>query len=96
MFSYVNEEPGLGPDPLCEELISVGGRWGGGAADSFRSLFCRGVALEWIIMYISGIIVFFIKILLSCPVTNMEDILDQIKHFTITKLSFLNVPGQII
>lgn len=26
MFSYVNEEPGLGPDPLCEELISVGGR----------------------------------------------------------------------
>ena len=44
MFSYVNEEPGLGPDPLCEELISVGGRWGG--ADSFRSLFCRGVALE--------------------------------------------------
>ena len=95
MFSYVNEEPGLGPDPLCEELISVGGRWGVGA-DSFRSLFCRGVALEWIIMYISGIIVFFIKILLSCPVTNIEDILDQIKHFTITKLSFLNVPGQII
>lgn len=92
MFSYVNEEPGLGPDPLCEELISVGGR----GADSFRSLFCRGVALEWIIMYISGRIVFFIKILLSCPVTNMEDILDQIKHFTITKLSFLNVPGQII
>ena len=62
MFSYVNEEPGLGPDPLCEELISVGGR----GADSFRSLFCRGVALEWIIMYISGRIVFFIKILLSC------------------------------
>lgn len=92
MFRYVNEEPGLGPDPLCEELISVGG----GGEDSFRSLFCRGVALEWIIMYISGIIVFFIKILLSCPVTNMEDILDQIKHFTITKLSFLNVPGQII
>lgn len=28
MFSYVNEEPGLGPDPLCEELISVGGRGG--------------------------------------------------------------------
>ena len=47
-------------------------------------------------MYISGRIVFFIKILLSCPVTNMEDILDQKKHFTITKLSFLNVPGQII
>ena len=93
MFSYVNEEPGLGPDPLCEELISVGGRWGGRFVP-FSVL--QRAALEWIIMYISGIIVFFIKILLSCPVTNMEDILDQIKHFTITKLSFLNVPGQII
>lgn len=28
MFRYMNEEPGLGPDPLCEELISVGGRGG--------------------------------------------------------------------
>ena len=32
MFSYVNEEPGLGPDPLCEELISVGGEVGGGGS----------------------------------------------------------------
>ena len=38
----------------------------------------------------------FHKDFIICPVTNMEDILDQIKHFTITKLSFLNVPGQII
>ena len=38
MFSYVNEEPGLGPDPLCEELISVGGRWGGG--QQIRSVLC--------------------------------------------------------
>lgn len=67
---------------------------GGGRFVPFSVL--QRAALEWIIMYISGIIVFFIKILLSCPVTNMEDILDQIKHFTITKLSFLNVPGQII
>ena len=37
MFSYVNEEPGLGPDPLCEELISVGGRWGG---QQIRSVLC--------------------------------------------------------
>lgn len=36
MFRYVNEEPGLGPDPLCEELISVGGRWGG----QIRSVLC--------------------------------------------------------
>ena len=38
MFSYVNEEPGLGPDPLCEELISVGG--GGGGGQQIRSVLC--------------------------------------------------------
>ena len=38
MFSYVNEEPGLGPDPLCEELISVGGEVGGG--QQIRSVLC--------------------------------------------------------